>query len=110
MCGRFTMTHRDRSELASPSELGDYVPRLNNRADAAPLFERSRNDGSSSAVSALALIHLEASGRRVFRMGGLSPQYWGAMRSKFDKTLQQRAFRSITASELDSESQNGRTG
>jgi putative SOS response-associated peptidase YedK len=34
MCGRFTMTRRDRSELATSlgiqeSELGDYAPRYN---------------------------------------------------------------------------------
>ena len=34
MCGRFTMTRRDRTELAAmlgvpESELGDYVPRFN---------------------------------------------------------------------------------
>jgi putative SOS response-associated peptidase YedK len=34
MCGRFTMTRRDRTEVAAllgvpESELGDYVPRFN---------------------------------------------------------------------------------
>ena len=91
-------------------ELGDYVPRLNIALTQRRFLNASRNDGSSSPACALALIHLEASGRRILRMGGVSPQYWGAMRSKFDKTLQRKAVRSIRASELDSESQNGGPG
>ena len=57
MCGRFTMTRRDRSELAAmlgvpESELGDYVPRFN-IAPTQPYFVLKTKYESREAIPAI---------------------------------------------------------
>jgi putative SOS response-associated peptidase YedK len=56
MCGRFTMTRRDRSEVAAllgvpESELGDYVPRFN-IAHTQPYFVLKTKYESREAIPA----------------------------------------------------------
>src|ERR1700687_1578579 len=57
MCGRFTMTRRDRSELAAmlgvhENELGDYVPRFN-IAPTQPYFVLKTKYESREAIPAI---------------------------------------------------------